>query len=179
MRLTALCPLLLCLGLNIGSACANGIAPAVAADRPAAAPRPPATEVVVRGLSLIDTPYRFGGTTRETGLDCSALVQKVYREAIGLQLPRTTRGLARSGDKVSRKDLQPGDLVFFNTRRRAFSHVGIYLGGNRFLHAPSRGGKVRVERLSVAYWAKRFNGARRVLPATDPVQLTSLSQTTR
>jgi len=135
--------------------------------------KPPLTEIVLHGLSFLDIPYRYGGTTRDRGLDCSALVQKVYAEALGLNLPRTARAQAHAGDKVARKDLKPGDLVFFNTRRRAFSHVGIYLGNDRFLHAPSKGGKVRIERLSVGYWNKRFNGARRIIkPQT---QLTAVS----
>jgi len=134
--------------------------------------KPYPTEVVLHSLSFLDIPYRFGGTTRDRGLDCSGLVQKVYAESLGLDLPRTTRGQATSGRKIARKDLKPGDLVFFNTRRRAFSHVGIYLGNDRFLHAPSSGGKVRIEKLSVGYWNKRFNGARRVI--APQTQLTSV-----
>ena len=133
--------------------------------------RPPGAEVVVRSLSYLDIPYRYGGESRDTGFDCSALVQQVYAEALQLQLPRTTRGLAKAGKHVTRADLKAGDLVFFNTRRRAFSHVGIYLGGGRFLHAPSKGGKVRIEQLSVQYWLKRFNGARRIIQ--PPVQLSA------
>jgi cell wall-associated NlpC family hydrolase len=134
-------------------------------------PRGPAAEVVVRGLSFLGIPYRWGGDTRASGLDCSGLVNKVYLEAAGIALPRTTRELAQSGRQVARKELKAGDLVFFNTLRRPFSHVGIYLGGGRFLHAPSKGGKVRVEQLAERYWSKRFNGARRIIPA--PTQLTA------
>lgn len=141
--------------------------------------KPVPTEVVLHGLSFLDIPYRYGGTTRDRGLDCSGLVQKVFAESMGLSLPRTTRGQAVAGKKVTRKELKPGDLVFFNTRRRAFSHVGIYLGNDRFLHAPSKGGKVRIEKLTVAYWNKRFNGARRVIPTqSQPSPLTTVSHNT-
>lgn len=117
-----------------------------------------------QALEYLGIRYRFGGTSPETGFDCSGLVLNVFRNAIGLDLPRTSAEMARVGDKISRQDLKPGDLVFFNTMRRAFSHVGIYLGDNRFVHAPSAGGKVRVEKLSARYWADRFNGARRFVP---------------
>jgi cell wall-associated NlpC family hydrolase len=124
-------------------------------------------DLVNRGMSYLGIRYRFGGTSPETGLDCSGLVQNVFRSALGLDLPRTAREMAKLGDKVSMSDLKPGDLVFFNTMRRAFSHVGIYLGDGRFLHAPSRGGRVRIEEMDTRYWATRFNGARRLLPESD------------
>ncbi len=137
--------------------------------------QPQGSEIVVQGLSFLDIPYRYGGVSRKSGLDCSALVQKVFLEAIGLKLPRTTRAQSRTGEKIARKDLKPGDLVFFNTRRRAYSHVGIYVGDGHFLHAPSKGGKVRVERLNVRYWSKRFNGGRRVIiPPTQVANATAL-----
>lgn len=120
-------------------------------------------DLVNKGMSYLGIRYRFGGTSPETGLDCSGLVQNVFRNAIGLDLPRTAREMASLGDKIGRQDLKPGDLVFFNTMRRAFSHVGIYVGDGQFLHAPSRGGGVRVEDMGSSYWAKRFNGARRLL----------------
>lgn len=123
-----------------------------------------AQDLVNQGMSYLGIRYRFGGTSPETGLDCSGLVQNVFRNALGLDLPRTARDMAKMGDKVALRDLKPGDLVFFNTMRRAFSHVGIYIGDGRFLHAPSRGGRVRVEELDTGYWSKRFNGARRLLP---------------
>ncbi|QID18124.1 C40 family peptidase [Nitrogeniibacter mangrovi] len=135
--------------------------------------RPPGDEVVMRSLSFLDTPYRYGGTSRATGLDCSALVQKVFAEAVGMQLPRTARAQAGAGKHVSRKALRPGDLVFFNTRHRAYSHVGIYLGNDRFVHAPSKGSVVRIEHLSVRYWSRRFNGARRLI--NPPTQLSAVS----
>lgn len=123
-----------------------------------------AQELVIQGMSYLGIPYRYGGTDRESGVDCSGLVQNLFRSAIGLDLPRTAAAMSKIGEEVERSELRPGDLVFFNTMRRAFSHVGIYLGDGRFLHSPSTGGAVRIEKLSVSYWASRFNGARRILP---------------
>ncbi|CAM5520330.1 C40 family peptidase [Thauera mechernichensis] len=122
-----------------------------------------AEQLVDEALSYLGIRYRRGGTSPETGLDCSGLVLNVFRNAIGLDLPRTAREMANLGDKVSRQELKPGDLVFFNTMRRTFSHVGIYLGDGKFVHAPSTGGKVRVESIATRYWAQRFNGARRLV----------------
>lgn len=124
-----------------------------------------AGEAVTRALDLVGIRYRRGGTLPETGFDCSGFVGYVFREGIGLILPRTSREISKSGEAVKLSDLQPGDLVFFNTRRRSFSHVGIYLGNDHFVHAPASGGEVRVENMKAAYWGKRFNGARRINPA--------------
>lgn len=121
-------------------------------------------EAALRAVALIGVPYRWGGSLPATGLDCSGLVHHVFAE-IGLATPRDTRGLSRAGVTVSRRHLQPGDLVFFNTLRRAYSHVGIYLGENRFVHAPSAGAEVRIESMDTSYWHKRYNGARRLGPA--------------
>lgn len=120
-------------------------------------------QLVFEALPYLGIPYRYGGTSREAGLDCSGLVLNVFRNAVGLKLPRTAAQMAGLGDKISRKQLQPGDLVFFNTMRRTYSHVGIYLGDGKFVHAPSSGGKVRVESIATRYWAKRFTGARRLI----------------
>lgn len=122
-----------------------------------------AGQLVDQALTYLGIRYRFGGTLPETGLDCSGLVLNVFRNAVGLDLPRTANEMATLGDKIGRQELKPGDLVFFNTMRRAFSHVGIYLGDGKFVHAPSAGGKVRVESMGTRYWAQRFNGARRML----------------
>jgi cell wall-associated NlpC family hydrolase len=119
-------------------------------------------ELLDNGLSLLGVRYRFGGESPQSGFDCSGLVRHVFSEALGVLLPRTAVEMARVGEKVPRDDLQPGDLVFFNTLRRTFSHVGIYLGDNKFLHANSRGGSVRVDDMTGRYWAKRFTGARRI-----------------
>lgn len=122
-------------------------------------------------LGLIGVNYRWGGSTPETGLDCSGLVRYVFQQVTGVTLPHNAKELSRVGSKVGLADLEPGDLVFFNTRRFAFSHVGIYLGDNRFLHAPAAGREVEIATLDQSYWQKRFNGARRlvgVLPALMP-----------
>jgi len=113
-------------------------------------------------LGLIGVDYKFGGESPETGLDCSGLVRYVFQQVTGVTLPRTAQAMSRVGDKVTLTDLQPGDLVFFNTRRFAFSHVGIYLGDNRFIHAPRRGREVEVAELDKSFWQKRFDGARRL-----------------
>lgn len=114
-------------------------------------------------LDLIGIRYRRGGSSPERGFDCSGFVNHVFREGLGLYLPRSAREMSKSGEPVTKNELQPGDLVFFNTMRRTFSHVGIYLGDNLFVHAPRTGGSIRVENLDARYWAKRFNGARRVV----------------
>lgn len=123
------------------------------------------TGMIDTGLGFLGIRYRKGGDGPESGgFDCSGLVKKVFGISMGLSLPRTAVEMAGVGEKVSKQSLQAGDLVFFNTMNRAFSHVGIYLGDNRFLHSPRAGGKVRVERMDVSYWTKRFNGGRRVAP---------------
>jgi cell wall-associated NlpC family hydrolase len=130
-----------------------------------------AQDVAMYALGLIGVNYKFGGNTPDTGLDCSGLVRHVFEEVTGVSLPRTAKEMSTLGAKVAPANLQPGDLVFFNTRRFAFSHVGIYLGDNRFVHAPSRGSEVRIAQLDQSYWQKHFNGARRligVLPSLAP-----------
>ena len=120
--------------------------------------------MIETGLGYLGIRYRKGGNGPESGgFDCSGLVKKVFGTAMGLSLPRTATEMAKAGDKVSKKELMPGDLVFFNTLNRAFSHVGIYLGNSQFLHSPSSGGVVRVESMDVSYWRKRFNGGRRLV----------------
>lgn len=123
----------------------------------------PAAELVIRSLSMLGVNYKWGGNSPDTGLDCSGLVRFVYEETLGKVLPRRSVEMSREGESVDRHELKPGDLVFFNTLRRAFSHVGIYIGNNQFVHAPSRGKQVRVESMESSYWATRFNGARRLL----------------
>lgn len=130
-----------------------------------------AQDVAIYALGMIGVDYKFGGNTPESGLDCSGLVRYVFQEVTGVTLPRTSREMSGLGAKVGANDLKPGDLVFFNTRRFQFSHVGIYLGDNRFIHAPSAGSEVEIARLSESYWQKHFNGARRlvgVLPSLVP-----------
>jgi cell wall-associated NlpC family hydrolase len=119
-------------------------------------------KTIGHAIDLVGIRYKRGGLSPETGFDCSGFVSHVFQEGLGLVLPHNARAQSRSGDVVRKDQLQPGDLVFFNTMRRAFSHVGIYLGDNRFIHAPAPGGEVRVEDLRSRYWLARFNGARRV-----------------
>lgn len=122
-------------------------------------------------LGLIGVHYRWGGTNPDTGLDCSGLVRYVFAQITGVDLPHNAKEMSRVGDHVRVADLMPGDLVYFNTRRFAFSHVGIYLGDNRFLHAPSAGREVEIATLDKSYWHKHFSGARRligVLPGLIP-----------
>lgn len=121
-----------------------------------------ASELAVSAMGMIGIHYKYGGNNPENGLDCSGLVRYVFKDAWGVNVPRTAAELSRSGEKIDKQDLQPGDLVFYNTLRRSFSHVGIYLGDNKFIHAPSAGGKVRIESMDLAYWKSRFNGARRI-----------------
>jgi cell wall-associated NlpC family hydrolase len=121
-----------------------------------------AQDAIDQAMNLLGIRYRRGGNSPEAGFDCSGFVSHVFREGLGLILPRNSRELSKSGDEIGKDELQPGDLVFFNTMRRAFSHVGIYLGNNQFVHAPRAGGRVRIEDLRDTYWHNRFNGARRV-----------------
>jgi cell wall-associated NlpC family hydrolase len=121
-----------------------------------------AQEVLVNALSLTGIKYKYGGKTPETGFDCSGFVRYVFSQATNLTLPPTARAIAQIGKTVKKEELQPGDLVFFNTLKSAFSHVGIYMGDNKFIHAPSTGKAVRVESMKTGYWASRFNGAQRL-----------------
>jgi len=120
-------------------------------------------------MTLRDIRYRRGGRAPKTGFDCSGFVKAMYEQTVGLILPRRADEQAAATQKIDRQDLKPGDLVFFNTLRRAFSHVGIYIGDNKFIHSPRPGAQVRVEDMGVSYWTKRFSGARRVL-AAEPAQ---------
>lgn len=118
-------------------------------------------------LSYLGIKYRFGGNSPAQGFDCSGLVRYAAEKSLGLKLPRRSSEMARLGQSVKRDELERGDLVFFNTRGHRFSHVGIYLGEGKFVHAPSTGSRVRVEDMNIGYWKKRYNGARR-LAANGP-----------
>ncbi|KZT15892.1 hydrolase [Acidovorax sp. GW101-3H11] len=121
-----------------------------------------ASELVVNAMGFLGVPYKRGGNSAETGFDCSGFVRAMYEQTVGLLLPRRADQQAAATQVIDKKELQPGDLVFFNTMRRNFSHVGIYVGDGKFIHSPRSGSEIRVEDMGVAYWKRRFNGARRV-----------------
>ena len=121
----------------------------------------------MRALSFLGVPYRPGGDDPAHGFDCSGLVRNVVQAALGIELPRRSDAMSRLGRSVVAERLTPGDLLFFNTLGRPFSHVGVYIGEGRFVHAPARGGSVRVESMRLDYWRARFNGARRLAAGTE------------
>ena len=125
-----------------------------------------ASELVVNAIGFLGVPYRRGGNSLETGFDCSGFVRAMYQQTVGLVLPRSADQQAAATQTIDKSELRPGDLVFFNTMRRAFSHVGIYIGDNKFIHSPRSGAEVRVEDMRLGYWQTRFNGARRVNTAS-------------
>ncbi|WP_425480052.1 C40 family peptidase [Aerolutibacter ruishenii] len=140
-------------------------APPAARHWPVVAPSDPvaANAVLMRAISLVGTPYRWGGNTPDGGFDCSGLVNFVYRDVLALNLPRTSRALAEyQGDRIKPERLAAGDLVFFGNRS-GVNHVGIYVGEGRFVHAPTTGGTVRLDHLDGHYWRDHYSGARRVL----------------
>lgn len=132
-------------------------------EKAAAKVRDWASDLVISSMAYLGVPYRFGGNSQETGFDCSGFTSHVYQRVLGLRLPHRASDQAQmSGmQDVAMSELKPGDLVFFNTLRRTFSHVGIYIGNNRFIHAPRAGTVVRIEDMGQSYWQQRFNGARR------------------
>jgi cell wall-associated NlpC family hydrolase len=133
-----------------------------------------ANAVLMRAISLVGTPYRYGGNTPDSGFDCSGLVNYVYRDMLDLRLPRSSRELAAiQGPRLVPSRLAPADLVFFGSGGRV-SHVGIYVGEGRFVHAPSTGGTVRLDRLDGPYWRDHYSGAKRVLHATEHAHATDM-----
>lgn len=122
----------------------------------------PAQDLLLSAMSLIGVKYTWGGNTPESGLDCSGFIRYVFQNSMNLTLPRTAFEMAQTGKTIDKTDLKPGDLVFFNTLGRTFSHVGIYLGDNRFIHSPRAGRSVEVANMGQSYWTKRFTGARRI-----------------
>ncbi len=127
-----------------------------------------AQEVLLNALSLTGVKYTYGGNSPETGFDCSGFVRYVFQQAASITLPHGARAISQLGQAVTVDQLQPGDLVFFNTLKSAFSHVGIYVGEGRFIHAPTTGGGVHIVDMNDSYWAKRFNGARRLPVSAQP-----------
>ena len=126
-----------------------------------------ASELVVTAMGFLGVPYKRGGNN-ENGFDCSGFVRAIYQQSVGLLLPRRAEQQAAATQSIEKSDLQPGDLVFFNTLRRAVSHVGIYVGEGKFIHSPRSGSAVRVEDMQKVYWNSRFDGARRVDSAQQP-----------
>ena len=137
--------------------------------------RDKAADMVVTAMNFLGVRYTRGGSDAESGFDCSGFTRQVFETSLGLVLPRRADEQAKAAGLVTVKkdELQPGDLVFFNTLRRTFSHVGIYVGEGKFIHAPKPGGEVRVESMNFAYWAKRFTGARRAEPAMEQAAASS------
>ena len=162
MRLPVLIPLSLIAALL--AACGSpGPRPPASTETIAQASRPVSekgNEIVLYAMGLLDTGYRFGGKNPEAGLDCSGMVSYIYGQVAGVKVAGSAADIARRGRLVDRTDLRPGDLVFFNTLGYSHSHVGIYIGDERFVHAPKTNGKVRVDRLNDRYYAQRFEGAR-------------------
>jgi len=152
--------LILILLISLLSAC--GSAPRHTNSHTTSASDDQINDLLMYTLSLSDTAYRYGGSSPKTGFDCSGLVGHVFKHSLGIKLPRTTKGLSHAGKYVKRSRLQAGDLVFFNTQHRAYSHVGIYIGDGKFIHAPKTGSRIRVEKMKVRYWSKRYSGARRI-----------------
>ncbi|MEO6985843.1 MAG: C40 family peptidase [Paralcaligenes sp.] len=131
----------------------------------------PAKALASTALHFLGIRYRYGGSAPNSGFDCSGLVAYAAEKSLGLKLPRSAAEMAHKGESIQPSDLKKGDLVFFNTLGRRFSHVGIYLGDHKFVHAPRRGQVVRVENMDEAYWKKRYNGARRLAANKSSGQL--------
>ncbi len=129
-----------------------------------------ASELVFNAMGFLGVPYRRGGNSADTGFDCSGFVKAMYEQTVGLILPRRANEQAAATQQIDKNELKPGDLVFFNTLRQAFSHVGIYVGDGKFIHSPKPGAQVRVEDMGSSYWARRFDGARRVLSGEASAQ---------
>ena len=162
---TLIAAALLCGAAMIQPAIAFEVEPLEPEQAPAAVPSRGIDRVhaaIDQALGLIGIRYHRGGNSIETGFDCSGFVAHVFGSVFDLKLPRTTYEIARLGTSVAKGELKPGDLVFFNTMRQSFSHVGIYLGDQKFIHAPRTGRNVRIEDMNGPYWTARFNGARRL-----------------
>jgi len=164
MRLPVLIPLSLIAALL--AACGSpGPRPPASTETIAQASRPVSekgNEIVLYAMGLLDTGYRFGGKNPEAGLDCSGMVSYIYGQAVGLRVQGSAADIARNSRTIPRDELRPGDLVFFNTLNRSFSHVGIYIGEGKFLHAPRTGRDVTVSSLDSGYWSQKYLQARRL-----------------
>jgi len=155
----------------------RGVLPAVTTPSMAERVRDRAADLVIASMNFLGMPYRRGGSSVDSGFDCSGFTRHIFALSLGLALPRRVDDQASANGlvRVDRSDLRPGDLVFFNTLKRTFSHVGIYVGEGKFIHSPKTGSEVRIEDMRFAYWAQRFTGARRAtaadLPATSETTL--------
>jgi cell wall-associated NlpC family hydrolase len=140
-----------------------------------------ASDLVVNAMGFLGVPYKRGGNSAESGFDCSGFVKAMYQQTVGLVLPRRAADQAAATQSIAKSELQPGDLVFFNTLRSAFSHVGIYVGDNKFIHSPRSGSVVRVEDMRIGYWSSRFDGARRVsnVPGTQNIAQNTVRDTSQ
>lgn len=136
----------------------------MAAESAPAQDRLPASQLVVHAMGFLGVPYRWGGGSFEGGFDCSGFVQALYLQGWNVRLPRRAAEQAQVTEPIEREELQPGDLVFFNTLGARYSHVGLYIGEGRFIHSPRAGASIRMESMDARYWQTRFNGARRVVP---------------
>jgi cell wall-associated NlpC family hydrolase len=155
----------LCVTVFISIAYADEVVPASSDISNEVSANSPMTEMLMTAISLIGVNYKYGGNTPDKGFDCSGFVRHLFASTLSIELPRSSMAMAKSprSKNIDRNALNPGDLVFYNTRKRPYSHVGIYIGEGRFIHAPSRGKSVEIVEMHERYWAKRFNGARRLL----------------
>jgi cell wall-associated NlpC family hydrolase len=140
-----------------------------------------ASDLVISAMDFLGVPYRMGGQSRESGFDCSGFTRHVFERSLGLILPRRASEQANMPGllQVNQAELKPGDLVFFNTLRHTFSHVGIYIGDNKFIHSPRAGGSVRVEDMRLDYWQQRFEGGRRAPNLSRNAPMGALQPTAR
>lgn len=172
----ALCLLLGCAGASVAAPAGDeleqllaqrGLLASSAINEPSLTQR--MSDLVVHAMGFIGVPYKFGGNSAQTGgLDCSGFVKAVYEQMFGLRLPRSAAQQAQATEQIDASMLEPGDLVFFNTLKRSFSHVGIYIGGGRFVHAPRPGSNIQLADMRERYWSQRFEGARRVQASAQP-----------
>ena len=122
--------------------------------------------MLMQSISLIGIPYRWGGNTPETGMDCSAFIRYVFKKSMGIHLPRTSAEISRLGKRIHIDQLEPGDLIFFNTKRGANTHLGMYIGDNKFIQAPRTGQNIQITELS-GYYRNNFNGAKRIVQENE------------
>lgn len=146
---------------STGSTASAAAIPVSLQAAPQATARSP--EMLFAALAAAGFDYKRGGKSMTSGFDCSGLVAHVFKEAYGVLLPHNAAAQSAHGKTIARAELEPGDLVFFNTEQRPYSHVGIYLGDNRFIHAPKPGAVVRTENMKLSYWQKRYDGGRRIV----------------